>query len=538
MTAYPNTTANSPQIFYYIYTGYLAIIFPTNWQQPSIKHRSVWSDGKPLEKPNKLHSTPSYIPATESSSPPSTPTTDNASTNDPVPSRGLCKATASPSTDGQFSISPLAARARAESLRPVASTLASGPCGTNKALLIGLNYQLCGKQGRILRHAADDSRRFAATLTKLGYASENIKVVTDEANQPSPSRRYLIECMDWLVQDVSKGAQLFFAFSGHCDLPTSDNPEPCLIAADLTTIPRSAFQERLVAKVPAGAELTIVLDCCHAASMVQLKYCIGRMGHEREITQINKEEALSEAGKLFTQAIRTMPQSGSLHGLPVVGQKAHYLPLQGAPLGRNLVYFGDPANTNPRRLRGVVAAGPLPATLPNQEPAPDMFTLIAGKAVGMIGSTSPVTLPASTHPRLGRQLVVEGRSLRYFEEREAGFIFPPGKVVVWAGTGERQKAFEASTGVKNGIITDAICSALDTCIDKPVTHREVWHSVVGAVEKENVWRSGRDARKAIKPPTNLRVQCAELWVSQTEQLSSPSPVLDQAIRGKLLCVNP
>ncbi|CAE6448061.1 unnamed protein product [Rhizoctonia solani] len=521
------------QIFYYTYAGYVAIISPANRRQPSIKHQSIWADGKPLEKPNKLHETLSLSPAPELfSASTSSSATENVSVNNLVPSRRIRKPTASPPTNGQSSISPLAARARTESIRLTASTPASNPCGTNKALLIGVNYELCGKPGRRLRHAADDSRRLAATLTKIGYASENIKVVTDESKQSS---EYLLECMDWLVQDVSEGAQLFFAFSGHCDLPKGDL-EPRLVAADLTTIPSSTFQERLVAKVPAGAELTIVLDCCHAASMVKLKYCIGRMGYERQMTQITKEEALSEADKRHA----TMPQSGSLHGLPSVGQKPYYLPPGVAPPSANQAYFGTPANTHQRRPRGgVVAAGLLPTVLPNQAPAsPGIFTSIAEKAVEMISSPSPVTMPVSTNPRRGRQLVAEGLPLRYFKELETGYVSPAGKVIVLAATGERQKAFEASTGAKNGVITDAICSALDTCFNTIVTHREVWHSVLDAVGKENSWRSERDAGKPIKPATSLRLQCPELWVSQPEPLASSSPVLDRPFRGKSPCVNP
>ncbi|KEP51384.1 tyrosine kinase catalytic domain protein [Rhizoctonia solani 123E] len=123
----------------------------------------------PLEKPNKLHKTLSLIPAPELfSASPSSSATKNVSANNLVSSRGI---------------------ARAESIRLAASTPTSNPCGINKALLIGLNYELCGKPRRRLRYVADDSRRLAATLTTIGYASENIKVATDE---PKQSSEYLV----------------------------------------------------------------------------------------------------------------------------------------------------------------------------------------------------------------------------------------------------------------------------------------------------------------------------------------------------------
>ncbi|KAH7329887.1 caspase domain-containing protein [Rhizoctonia solani] len=420
------------------------------------------------------------------------------------PSRGVSQAHASPD---QLPKSPAASVLRA---------------GIKKAVAIGLNYNKYGKKDIRLTRSNEDARRFADTLTKQGYSSQNIRVVTDEENQPLPSSEYLIRCMDWLVQDASKGDQLFFAFSGHCEPPKIGQSEPHLIAADMMAIPRSTFHEHLVSKVPAGAELTIVLDCCNAAGMVQLKYCVGKMDYEREVTKMMGPVPPAESGKP-APAIRTIPQHGSLHGLPVFGQKA---PTQMTPAMAKTAPSG--ARQNILLHRGGVAAGQsLSMGAPNQAPAPGMISSLMGRALGTTSSSLPAKPPVGTKVKVGRNLVVEGVPLPHFEAREKDYVTPAGKVTVWAGAGQRQKSYEPSTGGKNSIVTDVYKSLSTGC---NATQRDLWHSVVGAVDKENSLRSGRDKHKDItKLATNTRWQCAEVWVSQVESLSSSSPILDQPV---------
>ncbi|KAG8752079.1 hypothetical protein FRC11_008712 [Ceratobasidium sp. 423] len=367
-----------------------------------------------------------------------------------------------------------------------------------KALLIGLDYKQCGKELH-LRHATDDARRFAAALTKLGYTSENVRVVTDEG-QSLASCEYLLECMDWLIDGASEEDRLFFMFSGHCLFPHGEK-EPYLVAADEKPIPRSTFQERLVSKVPAGADLSIVLDCCHAAGMVKLKYRIGQMVPEAPASPIC-----------------SVPHHGSLHGLNNVGPQASTLLPQAAPVMVNQVPFGTPTSTPSRRvIRGGIATAPPYPVIPNQGPAPARFA-------SPIGAEKP-------GPAQLRQPMIQGRPLPQFQERKDDFVSPAGNITVWAGTGERLKAFEASGNVEGGIITNAICTILDKCLYDKVTQRDMWKSVVDAVDDENRCRRERDAKKPNfrNIPINTRIQLPELWVSQKEPLSSPSPILNQVV---------
>ncbi|CAE6536734.1 unnamed protein product [Rhizoctonia solani] len=420
---------------------------------------------------------------------------------EPESSHESSTSAASPTSCESFLTPPSIAhdRVQADSAPSTGSILASSPRSPQKkALLIGLNYEQCDKE-KHLRHAASDAQRFAAALTKLGYSTENTRVVTDEG-QSSASREYLLGCMDWLIDGASEGDHLFFMFSGHCLFPHGEK-EPQFLAADTKSISRSTFHERLVSKVPAGAELNVVLDCCHAAGMVKLKYRTGQMVPE-----------------LAASPDRSVPLNGSLHGLD--SPRGPALSVQTTPVVMmSHTPAGTPTSTQPRRgVRGGIAAAPLlsyPAT-PNQAPAPVLVASPIGKQPG---------------PAQRRQLVVQGYPLGQFQARQDGFVSPAGKVIVWAGTGERLKAFEASGGVESGIVTNAFCGALEKCHDSITTRGALWKSLVGAISGENRCRRERDAKKpkGRNIPMNTRLQLAELWVSQKEPLSFASPILNQAV---------
>ncbi|KAL5638258.1 hypothetical protein ACGC1H_005075 [Rhizoctonia solani] len=336
------------------------------------------------------------------------------------PTRGVSKAVASPT---------------AHELTPAPFVRHSAPLAISvprpakkKALLVGINYRQRGKPGLQLRYATQDARRFATTLSKLGYSNENIEIATDEPDQPFPSREYLLECMDRLVQDALPGDQLFFVYAGHCNLPGMGGAEPYLLTADLGRISRLTFQDRLVAKVPAGVELTIVLDCCNAAAIVQLKYCIGRMESENQSSMTKQ----TSVGTFFV----------------VPGRKIDGIP-------------------------GVLPLSRAAAAVSNPLPSPRPIAPMMGMRTGTKSAHMPVKQAASIDRSRGRHLVVEGRPIWQFEEHTGDFVTPAGKIIVYAASGERQKAFEASGGVKNGVVTDAICKILDTCSNKLITQHEV-----------------------------------------------------------------
>ncbi|CAE6392794.1 unnamed protein product [Rhizoctonia solani] len=429
-----------------------------------------------------------FAPTNSTSTPATSSLVINPGPTNPGSSRGTSKSiSSSPLHNLLFPPTPPASTHTLNTHVNTSTIAPTNHRGKRRAVCIGFNYRQPGKPEapskmvNPLNHSVADARLFASKLYKLGYLEEDIKVITDE-DTSSPSPEDLLESMNWLIRDVSAGDRLLLMFSGHCVSPGfktgGAGMETYLVAANMMPLRRSTLYEHLIAKVPVGAELILVLDCCNAAGMVNLKHCIKRMGDNCGVKQISSFEALSQL-----EQSTVFPQSGSLNGMPAVAQLA---PMRVAPV--NTVNVNIPLSGSPsvRRPGGSVAAAPI------------------------IVSGTTIQPPMSINPRPGRQAVAEGAP-----------IAPAGKVVLWAGTGNHQKAFESSNGVQSSVVTSAICSALDALDGDNVTQSALWKSLVGAIDEENSRRQERDSKKAKRPAPNLRVQHAQIWSSQ-EVVDTPS----------------
>ncbi|KAJ1305936.1 hypothetical protein OPQ81_010655 [Rhizoctonia solani] len=448
------------------------------------------------------------------------------------------------------------------------------------ALVVGINYATTLEKDRRLYYAVRDARLWQETFRKKGVSSDNIKIITDAAtdgNSEAPTCTVLLKYIRWLVQDARDGDSLFFVYSGHSIL-TNDGPS--IVASDKAIFSRRTLEQELVMQVPKGVDLQVIFDCCHSAGMISLQYCVGRMAKPTPpSSRLAEKLSACSVGSEISESLETdmasprpspyphAPQHASLYGIPAAADATLEQPpvtpgpppVTPAMVGQES--FGGPPQRHTRG-GGVVAAAPLaaaPATAAGNCLGPAAGVVSYVRSLVGIGSTSalaptpvpaPAPAPASVQtpapapsetaaartptapgPRRARQGVVEGdRMPDYFEERKNGFLRPAGKVMVWAGTGENQQAFEAYGGAKQGVVTKAMCAALAACADRVGTRRELWSYLVQEIESENNHRKERDANKSGRVPFMPRVQHAELWVSQGDPfvpLSSAAPVLDQ-----------
>jgi len=100
-----------------------------------------------------------------------------------------------------------------------------------------------------------------------------------------PTRKNITAAMNWLVQKAVPGDSLLFYYSGHgCQRPNRNRKEKD--GFDEAIVPcagsESCFEDRailddemnrlLVQQLPEGVRLTVILDCCHSGSGMDLAY--------------------------------------------------------------------------------------------------------------------------------------------------------------------------------------------------------------------------------------------------------------------------
>jgi hypothetical protein len=148
-----------------------------------------------------------------------------------------------------------------------------------RALLIGINYVGTSSE---LYGCINDIKNVFYFLTKYrNYPSANMTILSDDGEGIVPSKQNIIAAIDALVSGVKAGDELFFHYSGHGSLVRDRNgdeitgADSCLCPVDYATagfIIDDDIRSRLINKIPAGAKLYIILDCCHNGTGCDIRY--------------------------------------------------------------------------------------------------------------------------------------------------------------------------------------------------------------------------------------------------------------------------
>ena len=145
-----------------------------------------------------------------------------------------------------------------------------------KALLVGINYP---GTSHALRGCVNDVVAMSHLLSeKYGFEAKNKRMLTDA----SATTKNILDRLEWLVKDAKAGDVLYFHYSGHgsqfIDQRYDDDFEPdgldeILCPVDLNwrdKMIRDDDLRRIFNKVPEGVNLTVVLDCCHSGSGIDV----------------------------------------------------------------------------------------------------------------------------------------------------------------------------------------------------------------------------------------------------------------------------
>ena len=139
----------------------------------------------------------------------------------------------------------------------------------NKALLIGINhYKIPGAD---LRGCVNDVNNLKAALLKyFAFQEQNIKVFTDL----KATKKAMQDGMMKLVKGAKRGDVLLIHYSGHgSNLPDDNGDEAdgrdeilCPTNLDWKDPLTDDWLRIAFDKLPAGVNLTVIMDCCHSGT--------------------------------------------------------------------------------------------------------------------------------------------------------------------------------------------------------------------------------------------------------------------------------
>lgn len=142
-----------------------------------------------------------------------------------------------------------------------------------KALLVGINAYPTAP----LRGCVNDVMAVSEILTKyFDFKAKDKRMLTDA----SATTANILERLNWLVTGAQPGDDLFFHYSGHgsqmIDSKYDSDEEPdgmdeIMCPVDLNWRDKVITDDMLKAifdKVPAGVNLTVIMDCCHSGTIL------------------------------------------------------------------------------------------------------------------------------------------------------------------------------------------------------------------------------------------------------------------------------
>ncbi|KAK0219414.1 caspase domain-containing protein [Armillaria nabsnona] len=164
------------------------------------------------------------------------------------------------------------------------SETAIGASPQRKALIIAIGKTSSPGLAE-LRCPHRDARNIGEMLVDVyGYKAENVVTLLDSndsdsrRNSKQPTRKNLISHMKAFAHDAQPGDRFFFYFSGHSTQQQNesgteeDGQDECLVTRSGSCIRDNDLRKYLVEPLPAGCQLTAVLDTCHSGSLLDLPH--------------------------------------------------------------------------------------------------------------------------------------------------------------------------------------------------------------------------------------------------------------------------
>jgi len=164
--------------------------------------------------------------------------------------------------------------------------------GKRKALLVGVNYTGTSNALRGCHNDVKNVSRFL--MERYNYKQEDMVILMDDpqlSHRQQPTRRNILEAMQWLVSQSAPNDSLFFHYSGHggqaadTNGDEEDGTDETIYPIDFKQagmIIDDEMHNIMVKPLPAGCRLTAIFDSCHSGSALDLPYIYDTSGNIKE----------------------------------------------------------------------------------------------------------------------------------------------------------------------------------------------------------------------------------------------------------------
>ena len=148
-----------------------------------------------------------------------------------------------------------------------------------RAVFIGINYTLSPPNR--LAGCANDVRSMAALFdSSVGFETRTLS--DDLPGASGPSRKNILDAIAWLVGSLRSADEAVLHYSGHGGLTVDvsgdeeTGNDSCIYPISETgaveCITDDELRALIVPRVPRGAMCTVVFDCCHSGTCLDLRY--------------------------------------------------------------------------------------------------------------------------------------------------------------------------------------------------------------------------------------------------------------------------
>lgn len=163
----------------------------------------------------------------------------------------------------------------------ISSSVLTKKKGLKRALLIGINY--IEDSNNKLNGCINDIINIENKLRITNPECIDYRKLSDNQTDPllKPSRKNIIDGINWLVSGLKSGESVFFHYSGHGGLTLDISKDEksgfdsCIYPicnGKIEIITDDELKTILVNKIPSGCKCFAILDSCHSGSALDLRY--------------------------------------------------------------------------------------------------------------------------------------------------------------------------------------------------------------------------------------------------------------------------